>query len=93
MCTVSMVYDHFEKQFEPYKPHDFTQWPTQGQFAHKPSCIEPEIAALKQLIEEFKEALAAAKRLDVLTKQPDCFDPKKATLEERVAELERRFLG
>jgi hypothetical protein len=51
----------------------------------------PEIEELRKLIAEFREAVAAAKKVDELTNQPDCFDPKKATLEERVSELERRL--
>src|SRR5690242_16295965 len=42
------------------------------------------IAELRALIREFREAVAAAKTVDVLTKQPDCEDPEKAKLLERV---------
>lgn len=53
--------------------------------------IADELAALRPLISEYKEALVKARRLDELTKQPDCESPEKATLEERVAELERKL--
>lgn len=86
MCAVSMVYKHYEQQFppRPLGPPRSIPW--------QPMPIgAAEVAEIRQLIAEFHEALAAAKRVDELTKQPDCFDPKKATLEERVAELERRL--
>lgn len=53
--------------------------------------IAEELEALRPLIAEYKEALAKAKRLDELTQQPNCADPKKAELEARVAELERKL--
>lgn len=53
--------------------------------------IAEELQALRQLIAEYREAITKAKRLDELTKQPDCEDPKKATLEERVTDLEQRL--
>jgi hypothetical protein len=40
------------------------------------------------LIKDFHKALAAAKIVDELTDQPDCHDPEKAILEDRVAKLE-----
>jgi hypothetical protein len=46
---------------------------------------------LKNLIKEFREAVAAAKTIDRLTNQPDCLDPEKGKLEMRVAELEMRI--
>jgi hypothetical protein len=87
MCVVSMVYDHFRDRFP--QPQPFTNptpnplpWPMPGSL---------EFAELRKLIQEFREAVEAAKKVDVLTKQPDCADPEKATLEKRVAELERRL--
>ena len=53
--------------------------------------IAEELQALRQLIAEYREAITKAKRLDELTKQPDCEDPKKATLEGRVTDLEQRL--
>lgn len=47
------------------------------------------IQELRALIAEFKEAVAAARKVDLLTKQPDCEDPEKAKLEERVARIEK----
>jgi hypothetical protein len=49
---------------------------------------ERAVADLRTLIDEFRRALEAAKTVDLLTGQPDCVDPEKAKLEERVARLE-----
>lgn len=58
---------------------------------------DPEVeelkAKLRVLIDEYREALTAAKKVDELTHQPDCPSPEKLKLEERVAELEKRFLA
>jgi hypothetical protein len=84
MCVISMVMDNFEDRFnrKPYGMLPSTQ----------PVVISPpELAELRELIAQFKEAVQAAKTVDRLTGQPDCVDPKKAKLEERVAELERRL--
>lgn len=44
----------------------------------------------ERVIDDFRKATEAAKIVDVLTGQPDCEDPEKAKLEDRVAELERQ---
>lgn len=49
-----------------------------------------ELVELRLLIAEFKQALEAAKAVDRLTGQPDCEDPEKVKLVDRVAELERQ---
>lgn len=82
MCVVSMVHDHYN---EPFR-----KWLSDTPVI-QPWIPVAEIEELRKLIREFREALTAAKRVDELTNQPDCVDPKKATLEERVAELERRL--
>lgn len=82
MCVVSMVYDHYSPLFPQspnVNPGTIKFYPTESS----------EVAELRQLIKEFREALEAAKKVDLLTGQPDCEDPKKKTLEERVAALEK----
>jgi len=74
-----MVMDHYSTTFPQQQP----TWTV----TYEPS----ETERLRKLIDEFKEAVEAAKKLDVLTNQPDCVDPEKAKLEERVAELERQL--
>lgn len=82
MCVVSMVQDHYRPQFEPYQPQTQTI-----------TLIQPpvDLQELRRLIEDFKAATEAAKKVDRLTGQPDCEDPEKAKLQERVAELERQL--
>lgn len=75
MCVVSMVYDHFRPQFEPYE--------------NTRPLTDPN--NFRELVEKFRKAAEAAQRVDSLTNQPDCEDPEKAKLLERVAELERRL--
>ena len=87
MCVVSMVHDHYA----PLIP-DWTK-----PFAPTPILpIQPEITPAQatdwaRIAEEFRRAVAAARVVDELTKQPDCVDPEKAKLEERVAMLEKRL--
>lgn len=93
MCIVSNVIDHYQ----PLIPDDFLRPRVVPQPApyHSPFSIpvitSAEVAEVRALISEFKEALAAAKKLDVLMKQPDCVDPDKAKLIARVADLENRL--
>jgi hypothetical protein len=103
MCFVSAIYQHYDPLFpqpDPFWQIPPAQPPMQPQpIPAYPNPIpqitigtipgpNPDVAELKQLIADFKEALKAAKLLDKLTKQPDCEDPEKAKLEERVAKLE-----
>lgn len=85
MCTVSMVYDHYGSKIP------IPKIPSTGAYSIPPVPVLPaDVAAeLRQLIAEFREAVAAAKVVDRLTDQPDCEDPAKASLEDRVARLER----
>lgn len=84
MCVVSMVMDHYGPLF----PQGTSPWDI---FRPQPPANDPLVdgLALRKLIDEFKEAVAAAKKIDVLTKQPDCEDPEKVKLVARVAELEK----
>ncbi len=86
MCFVSNVSDFYGKKFEPL-------WPTQAVPSTNITWTPPsvDLSELKLLIDDFKQAMEAAKKLDVLMKQPDCVDPEKAKLEARVAELEAKL--
>lgn len=85
MCVVSMVFDHYQQPFNPWVD------PGAPPVRPWPSIPVSELDEIRKLIKEFREAVAAARRVDVLTKQPDCEDPKKAALEKRVDELERQL--
>lgn len=98
MCVVSAVMDHYL----PLIPDITKPWP---QPAPQPSgttltgftipnfqvISQEEIESLRKLIAEFKEAVEAAKVVDRLTNQPDCVDPEKKKLEDRVALLEQEI--
>jgi hypothetical protein len=101
MCVVSMVMDHFKPfvpdDWNPKPTHiDFTgaqiQWPPpKSDEASAIEALRGEIATLAKVVADFKVAVEAARKVDVLTAQPDCEDPEKVKLEGRVAELERRL--
>lgn len=94
MCVYSMVLDHYSKLIPDYiVPLPFTSTITTDTFTLGNFQIisQTEIDALKKLIAEFKEALEAAKTVDRLTNQPDCEDPEKKKLEDRVTILEQKI--
>lgn len=73
MCIVSMVYD----RYNPWLPEKV------------PDPLTPEqVDNIKRTIEDFFRDKTDAERLDKTLGQPDCADPEKAKLEERVRELE-----
>jgi hypothetical protein len=82
MCIVSMVYDHYQPLIPQISPWQTDPW--------KPY-TPPDPAATQRLIEEFRKALAAAATVDKLTGQPDCEDPEKVKLLDRIAELEKQL--
>lgn len=90
MCTMSMVYDHFDKRFP-----DTSGWPSTGigPLNPAPSLVWPppqtNLAELRQLIADFKQAIEAARTLDALMQQKDCVDPEKAALKEKVDRMEK----
>jgi hypothetical protein len=94
MCVMSMVHDHFEPiipgfpgpgtPVQPLVPQQpLTPWPQSNLFDILATI--GQIAQLKDLIDRFEKAVAAAEVVDRLTAQPDCVDPEKAKLVERVA--------
>lgn len=88
MCVISMVMDHYRPMF-PDVPIG-GPLPTSQQFDLSrlfPSAVD--LDELRRLINDFKQAVDAAKKVDLLTAQPDCIDPEKAKLLERVERLER----
>jgi hypothetical protein len=97
MCVVSMVHDHFSKTIEPWheRVRKFQEDAgiTTGTTAVGTVTISqpPDLTELKTLIAEFRELVAAAKKIDAVTGQPDCVDPEKAKLEDRVRALEAQM--
>lgn len=92
MCVMSMVHDHYGQALGGAMVEGQALWGSNNQ-PNWPTLMAgtltaKDVADLRQLIKDFREASTAAKRVDELTGQPDCVDPKKAELEERVAKLE-----
>ncbi len=58
----------------PFDQEDFNKQLQRIVDQNKPPKPSPEVEALRELIKEFREALKAAKLVDVLTDQPDCED-------------------
>jgi hypothetical protein len=103
MCVVSAVHD----QYKPWMPGpSWPQQPWTVPYPSKPAPtpsvdktiiitqprdLTEEIEALRELIDSFHKAIEAAEVFDRLTGQPDCVDPEKGELSERVAELERKL--
>lgn len=90
MCVMSMVHDEFAGRLANQGLMD-QGWTGVPNWLPKPELTAEDITALRQLVVDFREAVAAAKVVDRLTGQPDCVDPEKAKLEERVTELETRL--
>lgn len=88
MCIVSNVHDHYNPLFPPMVP-PVDQVVTPIDWSKVFPQPAPDLSEMRKLIDEFKEAVAAAQKLDTLLKQPDCVDPDKAKLQERVERLER----
>jgi len=102
MCVVSAVHDHFRPLFpdrwpqptiEPWVPQPSETAPTPNiQPIILPPLVQPlTVEDVKKLIRDYFEALKAAETVDKLTGQPDCEDPEKAKLVERVKELETQI--
>lgn len=91
MCVYSMVMDHYQPRFPDLYAPVYPKQPATTTITLAPSLDASAMAELRKLIDEFKQAVEAAKKVDALTGQPDCEDPEKAKLEDRVLELERRL--
>ncbi len=82
MCVVSMVMDHYKPWVPSITTPGVMPWEVPP---HTDS--EPKID-LAKLFKDMREAVEAAKKVDELTGQPDCVDPEKQKLEQRIKELE-----
>lgn len=89
MCTFSMIVDQLGSVIpdiqvnpawtQPSPPLSFTP------YSHE------QIEEWRKFFEEAKVKLAAAKAEDAAAGTPDCTDPAKAPILERLAEMERRL--
>lgn len=89
MCALSFVME----QWSPWVPQPAQQWPSQiGWTEPQPQVAEDATNEyVREMLDSLEKAMEAARKLDELTGQPDCVDPDKAKLLNRVEELERRL--
>lgn len=85
MCMVSMIYDHYEPKIPVIERHPFDQPFVLPATPKEPTSLDE----FRKMLDEFKRDVKAAKETDAKAGEPDCFDPAKAKLEERVRELEK----
>lgn len=83
MCVVSMIGDHFNEKWEPFKPYvnPYNQLPFQ------PSVSRQEFEALKKEVEEMKKLLIKAKKYDARNNEPNCEIEEKMDFLKKVAAL------
>lgn len=95
MCVVSAVMDQWRPHFpSPNVTPNPYPWPPGGGTVPGRYPVVPKSYSqddLQRLIDAFRDAVKSAKVLDEITGQPDCEDPEKAKLIERVAELEAQL--
>jgi hypothetical protein len=95
MCVRSMVYDYWNKYPWPQPLPIYVPYPVPQPQPYDPMPRQPQIEinweVVKADIEKFKKSIAAAKVVDDLTAQPDCEDPDKAKLKEKIEALEKRI--
>lgn len=101
MCTVSMVMDGWNPLIP--QPSRTVPWPPYPNVVPgtipDPAFIpyNPRVAEeynnedLRKMLDAFMKVYEGAKAFDEASGQPDCEDPEKTRLLERVEELERRL--
>lgn len=89
MCTFSMIVDELGPKIPDIQPNPgwYPQSPPLSFTQYSPAQIEE----WRKFFEESKAKLAAAKAEDEAAGTPDCTDPAKAPILERLAEMERRL--
>lgn len=85
MCVMSLVVDHYKEKLRPYTypypasvPQPYTDPFVVKQYypiSNPPS--REEFNKLIKMVDEMKEAMAAAKKVDELTNQPNCESTEK----------------
>jgi hypothetical protein len=90
MCVVSMVHDSYTDKLpwvEPYVPPEAERW-AKHVVGTYPLGAPIDFNKLREMIDEFRALIEAAKFIDSKLSQPDCLDPEKAKLEEKITQLE-----
>lgn len=80
MCTVSMVGDGWRDQFPK-------RWPAVVPYSTQPAISRQEFDALKQEMEQLKLLIAAAKKFDEATGQPNCEMQEKVAMIKAIAKM------
>ncbi len=84
MCVVSMVGDHYNDKWEPYRKYIQTGiFPTYT----PPQVSKEEFDSLKKEVENMKELLKRAKIYDEKNNEPDCEIEDKMEFLRKVAKL------
>ena len=79
MCIVSAVHDSYQKAI-----------PSQDSWPLNPSAPRTLTdAEIRRVIDAYRKSLELAQTVDEITNQPDCEDPEKAKLLERVEAIEK----
>lgn len=87
MCVVSMVSDHYDNQFKPYRKYIPPTTSTTG-YGNLPFDISrQEFEDLKKEVLHMKELLKAAKLYDEKNNEPDCEIEEKITRLREIAKL------
>lgn len=93
MCMMSAVFDQWRPAFPPIdtRPHPYPWGPNITSPPITPQPKRYTIEELRELLDAFQQSREAAQKFDEIRGEPDCEDPDKAKLLDRVAELERRL--
>lgn len=106
MCVVSQITDYGRGVF-PHQPHQWPYtspntvpgqpWPQPYTPPSKTVPVTPAVPTSEEMqkwieaIEAFRALVAAGEVFDRVTGQPDCVDPEKAELMDRLAAMEERI--
>lgn len=99
MCIVSNVMDGYNPFIPVWPQPGTTPWVPPGDSTAPVPISPPQPIRFEdftpaywdKLLRTFQEAMDAAKKADKLTGQPDCSDPEKLKLLERVERLEEEL--
>jgi hypothetical protein len=87
MCVYSVV----AQQIGPWIPTAPPVYPYPHDYTPRQVIPDRSNEELRELLDTFKELLDAAAKVDKVTGQPDCADPEKTKVLERMDELEKRL--
>lgn len=86
MCVISMIGDHYNDKWDPFKKINPYTIPT-SDLERFLAPNRQEFEALKKEVEEMKKLLERALKYDIENNQPECEIEDKVALLKKVAEL------